>query len=260
MNAKFKGAKMMLKRIKYYLNTDATQRAQDRADFKQLVHDAKEKEARVKDMEHALVCSGEHIGATRGIFDDLLDNTDTCCAAFQPEIQRPCRDKECPHLGENHKYFDAFRAYGAALVKEKEFWPDRRALRIAQAARAQQERNTEIAHLNAQCADLENELTLAKSAISTHVCINPDSGPLVKMGCFVSAYYGAGDWPILGLDEPSHSFTVNEKCTKFAMPCERNCPYREKNAHYADVLNRYDAACAAYRAIAGKDWIPTKTK
>ena len=251
---------MMLKRIKYYLNTNATQRAQDKADFKKLVQDAKEKEAHAESMEYALACSGGCVRSAHGIFGDVLDNIETRCSAFCPETQGYCMDKNCPYLGENHKYFDAFRAYGTALVKEKEFWPERRALRIAQAARARQERNTEIAHLNAQCADLENELTLAKSAISTHVCINPDSGPLVKMGCFVSAYYGSGDWAVLDSDGPSHSFTLNEKCTEFATPCERNCPYREKNAHYADVLNRYDAACAAYRAIAGKDWMPTKTK
>lgn len=251
---------MLLKIINYYLNTDATQRAQDRADFKQLVQDSKEKKAHAENMERALVFSGRCVQSIYGIFGDLRDNIEVRCSTFRSETQGYCVNKKCPYQSENHQYFDALRAYGMALVKEKKFWSERRDLRSVQAACVRQERNTKIEHLGAECADLENELTLAKSAISTHVCINPNSGPLVKMGCFVSAYYGAGDWPILGLDEPSHSFTVNEKCTKFAMPCERNCPYREKNAHYAEILNSYNVARAAYRMAAGKDWVPTKTK
>lgn len=251
---------MLLKIINYYLNTDATQRAQDRADFKQLVQDSKEKKAHAENMERALVFSGRCVQSIYGTFGDLLDNIEVRCSTFQSETQGYCVNKKCPYQSENHQYFDALRAYGMALVKEKKFWSERRDLRNVQAACVRQERNTKIEHLGAECADLENELTLAKSVISTCVRINPNSGAFVKKGCFVSTYSGSGDWTALDSGGQSHDFTLNKKCAEFATPCKHDCPYREKNAHYAEILNSYNVARAAYRMAAGKDWVPTKTK
>ena len=115
-----------------------------------------------------------------------------------------------------------------------------------------------IATAAAKCEKLDNELRIAKSKITDYVMAVPESAPLKNKGCFTSVHYSSADWAILDADGISHSFTVNENCKRLALPCSVDCPYRQKNNHYADLLAQYDAACAAYYALSGRKWKKTK--
>lgn len=115
-----------------------------------------------------------------------------------------------------------------------------------------------IAEVATRCEKLDNELYVAKSKITSYVMADPKGTTLKNNGCFTSVHYSSADWDVLDADGISHSFTVNENCKRLALPCSFDCPYRQKNNRYADLLAQYNAACAAYYELSGRKWKRTK--
>lgn len=259
---------MLFKTIKYYLATNAEMRATDRAAFRALLDDMQKKRAKQEELKTKLSyrggCVRRYLKMRPGIWAEILPGKikeEHCRDFWIFSCDDGCQEKTCMYYPEYVPYRDAYREYYKVKEDVKEFWKNRKVLRIEAAKYANNPAvQMAIDTLDAQCVVLHRELEQAQRKITCYEFATPEWVRPRQKGCFIDVSYSSKAFDTSD-DYPGMIWSRMEVCPDFSVPCTRDdCYYSAQNQHYAHVRVRYRKACEAYRLMTGREWKPTKER